>query len=179
LGGNQQTRFLALPVTAARMRGSLRTFCGGRVHHLRGWGGVTRHAAGSAARLRYLRPDASSTRGSRRSGAAAWRMGPPWRQCRRSFPLPPSGCFFDQGVATFWRRGVAYGSPMETVPAEFSTRSLSSPPCRPSGGRAPITFTSPSAPRRGVWVPHGIVPAEFSTRSLSSAPCRPRCGPRL
>jgi hypothetical protein len=50
---------------------------------------------------------------------------------RCAVALPPSGCFFDQGVTTFWRRGVAYGSPMEIVPAEFSTRSLSSPPCRP------------------------------------------------
>jgi hypothetical protein len=53
---------------------------------------------------------------------------------RCAVALPPSGCFFDQGVTTFWRRGVAYGSPMEIVPAEFSTRSLSSPPCRPRCG---------------------------------------------
>jgi hypothetical protein len=32
--------------------------------------------------------------------------------------LPATGCFFDQGVTTFWRCGMAYGSPMETVPAE-------------------------------------------------------------
>ncbi len=50
---------------------------------------------------------------------------------RCAVALPPSGCFFDRGVTTFWRRGVAYGSPVEIVPAEFSTRSLSSPPCRP------------------------------------------------
>jgi hypothetical protein len=50
---------------------------------------------------------------------------------RCAVALPPSGCLFDQGVTTFWRRGVAYGSPMEIVPAEFSTRSLSSPPCSP------------------------------------------------
>jgi hypothetical protein len=58
------------------MRGSLRTFCGGRVHHLRGRDGVARHDCRYAARLRYLRRDAYSTGGSRRSGAAAWRMGP-------------------------------------------------------------------------------------------------------
>jgi hypothetical protein len=26
---------------------------------------------------------------------------------RCAVALPPSGCFFDQGVTTFWRRGVA------------------------------------------------------------------------
>jgi hypothetical protein len=31
---------------------------------------------------------------------------------RCAVALPPSGFFFDQGVTTFWRRGVAYGSPM-------------------------------------------------------------------
>jgi hypothetical protein len=30
---------------------------------------------------------------------------------RCAVALPPSGCFFDQGVTTFWRGGVAYGSP--------------------------------------------------------------------
>jgi hypothetical protein len=39
--------FWALQVTAARMRGALRSLCGGRVRHLRGWGGVTRHAVGT------------------------------------------------------------------------------------------------------------------------------------
>jgi hypothetical protein len=55
----------------------------GRVRHLRGWSGGSR--CRYAARLRYLRRDASSTRGSRRSGAAAWRMGPRRSQpsCRR------------------------------------------------------------------------------------------------
>jgi hypothetical protein len=48
----------------------------GEVREIEGWRYTSRRRY--AARLRYLRRDASSTRGSRRSGAAAWRMGPPW-----------------------------------------------------------------------------------------------------
>jgi hypothetical protein len=70
---------------------------------------------------------------------------------RCAVALPPSGCFFDQGVTTFWRRGVAYGSPMETVPAEFSTRACRHPPVALDAVRASLNASrsfpgSPAAP---------------------------------
>jgi hypothetical protein len=56
------------------------------------------------------------------SSAPPARMG--WRytsrcRCAARLRYLRRGCFFDQGVTTFWRRGVAYGSPMEIVPAGF------------------------------------------------------------
>jgi hypothetical protein len=78
------------------------------------------------------------------------RMG--WRftsRCRFgcAVALPPSGCFFDQGVTTFWRRGVWV--PHGIVPAEFSTRSLSRPHVALDAVRV----------FERIAIPHGIVPA--------------------
>jgi hypothetical protein len=59
-----------------------------------------------------------------------------------------AGCFFDQGVTAFWRCGVAYGSPMEIVPARAISPPRQSFALQPRGAEGPQHFQSPLiAPR--------------------------------
>ncbi len=91
---------------------------------------------------------------------------------RCAVALPPSGCFFDQGVTTFWRRGVAYGSPMgnEFAGGVFHEEPVvapMSPSMRPASLNA--SRSCPGAPAAPWWEGNGgREQTEFAALILST-----------